>query len=701
MQTKNEFISYLENLSVFVLGILFFALPIAISTLTTDQYAIPKQAFLGIAALLALAFLSLKMIFEGSVRIRRTPYDLAIILFAFSLFLSSIFAVNKADSITSYVLLLFSIIVYFVTVNIAKDKKQAFFLTASLVGGGIIASILAIFSLFKVYVIPYPFTHNPTFTPLGSLLDQAIYLALLLPIALYLVLQLHSSDKPKAKTEKLISFGVGAFIILIGFIITCYQLFYLQKPTILPFETGLQTAFATISQDTGRVFKGFLLGSGFGTYTPDFLRFKPPSFNQNILWSFTFFRSSSFILEILATTGILGVVTFIFLAIKVIREIKGNDKNFILLSVILIFLASFFIPFSLTIQTLLFVLLALFAVYEGFNSKKRDRFFDVDIQLVALRNGLLALGAPESNRKNSFIQHQLLPIMLSIIVFIFVLFVGNYGLNYVISDIGFQRSVVAASKNNGSLTYEEQTKAIAKFPYRDGFYRVYSQTNLALANSLASQAPKGQAPDKKTQDNIVALIQQSINSARNATAIAPQTALNWQNLSTIYRALIGFGQNAENFAINSQQQAILLDPNNPQQYLALGGVYYQLGQWDNAQNHFQIAINLKPDLPISYYNLGHAMQEKNDVKGALAQYEIVKNLVANNNPEAYKQITGEIEALTLAKKQQEQQQQEEPISQIKPVDKSLKIDKSFPKLPPVNPKVKIPPPTNASQSARK
>ena len=213
--------------------------------------------------------------------------------------------------------------------------------------------------------------------------------------------------------------------------------------------------------------------------------------------------------------------------------------------------------------------------------------------------------------------------------------------------------------------------------------------------------PKGQAPDKRTQDNIIALIQQSINSGRNATAIAPQTALNWQNLSTIYRALIGFGQNAENFAIVSQQQAMLLDPNNPQQYLALGGIYYQLGQWDNAQNQFQIAINLKPDLPISYYNLGHAMQEKNDVKGALAQYEIVKNLVANNNPEAYKQITGEIEVLTLAKKQEEQQQKVEPISQIKPVDKSLTIDKSSPKLPPVNPKVKIPPPTNATQSARK
>lgn len=694
METKNEFADYLKNMSLFVLGVLFFALPLLVSTITTDQFAIPKQAILGFCSLLALALLSLKMIFEGQVKIRRTPFDFPIILFGIALFLSSIFAVNKADAITSYVLFLLAILVYFVTVNVAKDKKSAFFLTASLVLGGAIVSIIAILSFFKIYILPYPFTHNQTFTPLGSLLDSAIYLGIIVPIGGFLAMQASYKSSSNLKIAKLTTFGIASLVILAGFVITLYQLFYVQKPVILPFETGLQTGFAAISQDAGRIFKGFLFGSGLGTYATDFSRFKQVAFNQNqALWSFIFFRSSSFILELLATAGILGIASFVFLFIKVIREIKGS-ANPILISLILIFVASFLVPFSLTIQVLLFVLLALFAVYIGANSKKQDRFFDVALELVALRNGLLALEASTSNRKSSSIQNKLLPIILTLIVVAFVLYFGVYGFNYIASDIGFQKSAVAASKNNGQQTYLEQTQAIAKFPYRDSFYRVYSQTNLALANSLALQIPKGQAPDRRTQDNITLLIQQAINAGRNAATIAPQTAVNWQNLSTIYRNLIGFGQNADNFAIVTQQQSVLLDPNNPQQYLTMGGIYYQLNQWDNAQNQFQIAVNLKPDFPNAYYNLGHALQQKQDIKGALTQYEIVKNLVANNSP-AYKQITEEIKALTKSENQKAPE-----VQPTKPENPALGINKQSVKLPSLNPKVKIPPPTTATQSAK-
>ena len=693
METKDKAIPYLENLSLVGLGILFFALPIIVSPVSTDQYSLPKYALIATVALLGLLLLSLKMIFELTIKIRKTPFDFPIVLFTIAIFLSSLFAVNKADSVTSFVLFLFSVIIYFITTNIAKDKKQALFLISSLVLGGAISSIITIFSFLKIYILPYSFTHSQTFTPLGSLLDQAIYLTLLLPVAIYLALPLNFSGVSSLKIPKLISFGIGAIIILFGLIITFYELFYIQNPTILPFKTGLQISFAAVSQNTTRILEGFLLGSGFGTYSVDFSRFKQASFNQDpTLWQFTFFRSSSFILELLATIGILGFSTFLFFVIKALKELLRSIKNPLTLPLLLVIALSFFLPFTFTIQALLFILLGLFAVFEGLKSAKQDRFFDFELRLVALRRGLLAIEAPGKRSK----MQNILPFMFGIIVFIFVIFIGLYSLNYIQSDIAFQRSIVAASKNNGSLTYEEQTKAIRKFPYRDGFYRMYSQTNLALANSLASQLPKDKAPDKKTQDNITTLIQQSINSGRQATSLGPQTALNWQNLSAIYRALIGFGQNAENFAVVSQQQAILLNPTNPQQYLALGGIYYQLGQWDNAQNQFQIAVSLKPDFPNAYYNLGHAMEQKNDIEGALAQYEIVKKLVTNEKDA--KQITEEIKALTSNQKQQEKQTK--VVSKEESTSPSLEIDKSSSNLPTQSAKIKIPPPTNATRSAK-
>ena len=137
-----------------------------------------------------------------------------------------------------------------------------------------------------------------------------------------------------------------------------------------------------------------------------------------------------------------------------------------------------------------------------------------------------------------------------------------------------------------------------------------------------------------------------------------------------------------------------MDPNNPQQYIGLGGIYYQLNQWENAQNQFEIAVKLKPDFPNAYYNLGHALEQKQDIKGAVAQYETVKTLVANNNPAALKQITQEINMLT-GKEEQPQQSNKE-----KSKKKSLEVNETNSNLPSLDPKVIIPPPTDATESAK-
>ncbi len=115
-------------------------------------------------------------------------------------------------------------------------------------------------------------------------------------------------------------------------------------------------------------------------------------------------------------------------------------------------------------------------------------------------------------------------------------------------------------------------------------------------------------------------------------------------MAQIYRNLIGVGENAEQFSIASQNQAIALDPYNPQLYIQLGGIYYQLKNWDQAQNQFQIAINLKRDFANAYYNLGHTLEEKQDLENALAAYQIVKQLSQGNN-ENLKAINAEIAAL--------------------------------------------------------
>lgn len=701
MESKQELSSYLNTIPIFLLGLLFFAFPILFTTITTDFFILPKQILLGGVVLVSLSIFVLKIIIEGSVRLRRTFFDLPIILFALLVFLSSIFAVNRFDSLIAFVPFLFATLAFFIVVNTIRSYKSALILTVSLLLGGVILSTLSIFSFFKIYLIRLIITQSQTFTPIGSLLDQAIFLSLLLPIALYFT--------RNSNTIKSLGFITISIVILIGLLLTVYQLFNPPTPgqrlTILPFDTGLQTAFATISQDTNRFPQGFLFGSGFGTYAADFTRFKLTAFNQNpTLWNLTFVRSSSFILEILATTGILGLLSFVFLIIRTLRAIiarsteGGNPAS---LALILATISLFVLPVAFTIQAQFFILLGLFAVFQGLKSQDHKNFFDIELQLVALKKGLFnfeslapSLHFPDQPHQNQKDTSRILPVIFGIIILIVVGFLGFFGARYLLSDLEFQSSLVAASQNKGQETYQKQAKAISIFPYRDGYYRIFSQTNLALANSLASSQPKDSSPSATLQRNIYTLIQQSINAGRTATSIAPLTSLNWQNLSSIYRSLIDFGQNAESFAIATQQQAILLDPNNPQAYIVLGGIYYQLGLWENAQTQFQIAVNLKPDFANSHYNLGHALENKNDLNNALAQYQIVKSLVATDQ-NSLKQITSEIEVLQ-SKLEGKATAATIPPSIVPP----LNLSTPSAQLPPQNPPIEIPPPTTATESAQ-
>lgn len=641
-QTLEELSSYIENISLLLLGLLFFAFPLFFLTATTDPFVLPKEILLGGIALIALIALGVKMITEAQVKLKRTPLDLPILLFTAAVLISSLLSVNRYESLTAFVPLLLAVILYFVTVSFITTEASLAFALSMLVAGGVILSLEAILSFFKIYVLPFSFTHFQTFTPLGTLFDQALYLLFILPAAAYLAKPVLSSKTIRDLKTKAIVFTIASIIIIMGLSITIYGLLTLQKTFILPFETGFQTGFAAISQDTGRIAQGFFFGSGVGTYYTDFTRFKQATFNMNpSLWNLVFSKSSSFALELLATTGVLGLLAFYFLAVSIFKSAKGHLKeNPLFFSLLAIVAVSLILPFSFIEYSLLFMLLGLFASFESIHHPKN--FFEFELQFVALKKGLIAFSAEQEVQRHSLTRF-LPALFLGIFIIVAGFIAYNSGL-FVASDILMQQSLEAASKNNGIATYNLQRRAIATFPYNDSYHRIFSQTNLALANSLILGQPKGSSPSAKTQQTITNLIQQSISEARTATALAPLNAADWQNLSSVYRSLIGFGKNADTFAILANQQAIALDPNNPQEYINLGGIYYQLNQWDNAQREFQIAVNLKPDFANAYYNLGHALQGKNDLADALSEYQIVKNLVAND-PKSLKQINAEIAAI--------------------------------------------------------
>lgn len=643
MTKQNKIILYIESLSVLFLGLFILIFPFAFTDLTTEMFILPKQIILAFVVLFLIVIFGVKTLISKEVIFKKTPFDFPVILFIFSVFLSVIFSVNKYDSLIAFVPLFLSVLFYFLIVNSAKNKSHSLFLILCFIVGSCLISIFAVFSI----------------TPLGSLIDQAIYIVSALAISGYMV-----KKEDFNATKKLVFFATASIIITTGLTITIYKIIYINNTFILPFNVGFQTALAAISQSTERIIQSFLLGSGFGTYPIDFTKFKQAAFNLNPkLWSLTFTNSSSFLLELISTTGFLGFSAFVFLIYKIFKQIKPHLKNSALFSLVLIAVLSFILPFSFVSYTIFFVLL-----------------------------GFVALETKAQEEKIGGFGSALLIFIFSIL---FAGFTGFFVSKYIISDFLFKSSFLAASSNDSKRTYLLEEKAIQIFPYRDYYYRVYSQTNLALAKTMFSmQDPSIKESNLKI---VYSLIQKSITSAKKATSISPQTALNWQNLSSIYRSLIGFGQNADGFAIASQKQAIILDPNNPKSYLNLGGIYYQLNQLDNAQKQFQTAVTLKPDLANSHYNLGHAFESKGDLQNALAEYLIVNALVENNKTDSQK-ISKEIgilkKAIEVSKQPESLQKEIKPAPMDEP---QLNIGTSSSQLPKQKIPLQIPAPDTSDR----
>lgn len=675
-QTKNNIVQYLDKSSTALVGLLLIIFPLAFSSITTDFFTLPKQAILTFTILVLVLLFGVKVLLQQKLVLRKTVFDLPIVLLIVSVLLSSVFSLNRVNSFINFVPFLFAALSYFAIVNNAKDHKSVLAILYSFLGGAALSGLISLLSFFKVYVFPFDFAKVQGFTTMGTTLDLAVYLLMALGVGAYL-LSPYVSNREKLKSDgvQVLGLGIGSIVILIGLLVSVYQMIFVQNPVLLPISVGFQTAFAAISQDAGRILQGFLFGSGYGTYVYDFIRFKPATFNLNqALWTLTFYRSSSLVLELLATTGLLGLLSFLLLCYRAVKERP------LFIPLVLLLAAAFILPFSFVLTSLIFILLGLYAAIMGL--KHERKYFDVELQLVQFKKGIFAISAVDGRERG------ISPI-LSYVVFglilLFTLGVGYVSFNYLNSNIIFEKSLVAAAANNGSQTYTLQNQAIGMFNNNDSYYRLFSQTNLALANSLANSVPKGATPSAQTQQTIYTLIQQSINAGRQATTLAPQDATNWQNLSSIYRSLIGFGQNADAFAISTAQQATMLDPNNPQEYINLGGIYYQLGQWDKAQEQFQTAVNLKPDFANAYYNLAHTLIQKGDLKGAQTQLLTVKQLVQKDKASLDK-INAEI--ADLQKQIDQGTAQNETAS-----SKTLKVNEPSAKLPAQNPQVKIPAPS--------
>ena len=209
------------------------------------------------------------------------------------------------------------------------------------------------------------------------------------------------------------------------------------------------------------------------------------------------------------------------------------------------------------------------------------------------------------------------------------------------AEVLFQKSLNAASANDGKKTYDTLITTVQANPFRDTYRVAYSQTNMLIANTLASNKDISDT-DRNT---VSQLVQQAIREAKNAVALNPTKVTNVENLASIYRNLLNFAQGADAWTTASYQQAVVLDPINPNLRIALGGVFFAQKNYDEAIRIFRTAVDLKPDLANAHYNLAAALREKGQYERALASLNQVMQLITDKNSSDYQTASAEADEL--------------------------------------------------------
>lgn len=615
----------LEKLIRRGLFFLVFLLPLFFLPLTTDFFDFNKNFFLMISVLLLTVLWALKMILEKKLVFKNSFFDLPVLLVAGASTLSFFFAsANKTEALFlpgNFGTILALTLFYFLLTNNLKSGSIPQLFNSSIASAALLG-LIALYQFMGVAKSFVPensalaFLRLPVFSPAGNLVSLAFFLSLnlvLLITSLYARYHNYRTQKYLPETTgSLLSlqllrnlkisfalYGLSLLLLVSGLGITLYQLLTTAKPTFLPIFTGWVVAL--------EAFKNFpLFGVGVENFVSAFTAGKPIIFNASTAWAARFGLSSNFYLHLLTTLGLLGFLTWLSLTWKALKNYQAHRSAG--LTLFLLFALFLFFPAAFLSLFLLFTLLSVLAL------SLPQRIFEKE----SLRGGQIFSG-------------------LTVILFLISLYlIGRFWLG----DFYFYQSLKAAAANNGLETYNLQAKTINVNPNFDLYHLSFSQTNLALANSLASKKDLNET-DKQ---NVNQLVNQAISEAKTAISLAPNRSANWENLAEIYKNLINAAEGADQWTLASFNQAITLDPINPLLRINLGGLYFAAKNYDAAISHFNTAISLKNDYANAHYNLAQALKAKGDLPSAVKELEQTRMLVSYNSND-YKNLNKELEEL--------------------------------------------------------
>lgn len=653
---------------------------------TLDALELPKQALLVVLTVVAVVAWLGKMLVSRKLELRRSPMHLLVAvylaLYAVSAWASQSryasfvgdFGQQKAGlaSLACFVLL------YFVSVNVLKDSREVRKAAWFLLIGGLAVLVHGFMHVLGLRWLPGTGDRSAAFNLVGTTNSLGALAAALLAMAMGLFLM---PDRDRWSLARKIALGVlgvlGAvyvatlafwalwvMIIVASVALVAYGMVKTDKVTQV---TMLSIPMAAVVIGVVFIFIRFpislgqpaevmpsltaswnvarealasnpLLGSGPGTFLYDYTKFRSKDLNLTDFWSVQFDRSSSRMLTLLATTGILGLAAFlamvVFLGVRTALKLaRGREDWLLTLAVFAGWLA-----------------LLVGKLFYSSNMTLEAAFWTMTSWLVVLE----WKGWSEARFENS----PRAALMLSFLFIVAVIFsvAGLYlqGQRYV-AERHFSKGATRDLKAEEDVdkAMESLVRAGQLNPRNDLYFRTLAQA-FALRANLELQKT-GNKPTEEQSRQIVLLAANAVNAGKRATELNPANVQNWAALAAMYRDLGPATPGAVEAAEAAYAKSIELDPNNPVYHTELGRILLAKADAEaakvsrdakeeeksriqatvedllrQAREKFDKSIELKQDYAPAHYWVAVILERQGKTGEALAKLESVRNYNPND-----------------------------------------------------------------------
>ncbi len=610
-----------------------------------------------------------KMALKSEIRVRRNFFLFPLVIFLVIIGLSSIFSVYPNQSFwgyfggegKSFITNLFLGLLFLLIVNNFNSIKEIRNLILFFWGSGLVTAIIALLQILGIFTFPFAVTKTVTFNTVGNIYLFGIFAGAMLVLSLMLSM----SDEIESKALKIVimvssffffflltvvnfkilwfvvllvialilglsivqSFnkkeGQGGRILPMVFLVFSLIIIWKKEP-ILKLNNQIQifpsykTSLVMLKNSLG---ENLLLGVGPAHF--DYIYKQNRDVNSlGEFWSVVFDDSASYFLTIASTTGLLGILGFLFLIVvgsyyffKSIISSKSvsqsnpssEPKNGFLLSGVGV--AWFFITITIFIYSSTTTILMV--------------WWFLTVVMVSL---LISSGKIESKE---FTTTSDSPVSSLILSFSFViLIIGLVSVLYLqtqkyVAAAKFNQALISDSKGEPiEKTRENIEKAITFDSGRDVYFR-----NLAVA--LFVEANK-RVLDKK-QENlsdddinfIRAKISGSIQAVENAKKLNPFNSINYISAAQIYESLITVIPEAKELVSQNYIKAAELDPHNPAIHYALARAYVSIVDLETKNQRKEETVFSE----LSQTTKDYINKAKDEIQKSL---EIMPNYLASN-----------------------------------------------------------------------